>query len=444
MTLVEYGAHDIKPRKVFKLISGTENEATPSSFARQYMKILFVHDKFGAFGGAETNIRITAEVLGPRGHELGIAYMSGTGRDEAAWVQLFDHSWHLGSSPAEKVQSCIDEFEPDVIYVHSISDLELLQACLNSGAPAVRMVHDHDLYCLRSYKYNVLTRNNCMRPVSWRCVFPCMGCVTRDRESKLGMRLKSYVAKKREIALNQHFSKLVVYSRYSKAELVRNGFEPSRVEMVAPMRVEVPEVGASFSGENLVLFAGQLIRGKGVDYLLKSLAKVRAPFRAVIAGEGSHKAKCEALSSNLGLAGKVRFTGYLDREELQELYGRASVFAMSSLWPEPFGMAGPEAMLYGLPVVAFDAGGISEWLHHRQNGLLVPWGDTNAYAAAVTELLMNKDFGKELGKRGCAHVRASYSASVQVGKLENIFLGLTNTRNSGVMRRETVQECAVI
>ena len=82
--------------------------------------------------------------------------------------------------------------------------------------------------------------------------------------------------------------------------------------------------------------------------------------------------------------------GYVPRAELWQHYLDATVFAMSSVWPEPFGMVGPEAMRWGLPVVAFDAGGIREWLTDGENGFLVPWMNTQQYASRIEQLLSNK------------------------------------------------------
>jgi glycosyltransferase involved in cell wall biosynthesis len=73
---------------------------------------------------------------------------------------------------------------------------------------------------------------------------------------------------------------------------------------------------------------------------------------------------------------------------------------MSSVWPEPFGAAGLEAMRCGLPVVAFDAGGIREWLLDGVNGFLVPWMDRGAFARSVDTLLADKVLASRLGQRG--------------------------------------------
>src|SRR5205085_1729680 len=108
-------------------------------------------------------------------------------------------------------------------------------------------------------------------------------------------------------------------------------------------------------------------------------------------------------------------------DEMERSYLDASLFVVSSVWPEPFGLVGPEAMRYGLPVVAFDAGGIREWLLDGENGFLVPWMDTERFAARVQELLLNKPLARELGQRGRDRVHREYAAPVQVARLESLF-----------------------
>jgi glycosyltransferase involved in cell wall biosynthesis len=82
-----------------------------------------------------------------------------------------------------------------------------------------------------------------------------------------------------------------------------NGFDAKRIEIHAPVpRMGDPALRSSFSDRNLILYAGQIIRGKGVDVLLESLAKVKSNFECIILGDGNHKAYCEELSRKLGLA----------------------------------------------------------------------------------------------------------------------------------------------
>jgi glycosyltransferase involved in cell wall biosynthesis len=387
------------------------------------MRILFVHENFGAFGGAEANILATATELKERGHTVGILHGPSTGKGEAAWNETFQHRFplHLGRGISGEA-SARAIFQPDVIYVHKMSDPDVLEALLESGVPSVRMVHDHDLYCMRSYKYNYFTRHICERPLSPFCVFPCGAFVAHDREGAVPLKWVSYAAKIRELELNQRFDRLMVASQFMKEELLRNRFDARRIEIHPP----VPPKGdvswrSSFSDKNFIIYAGQVVRGKGVDVLLEGLAQVRVPFTCFIFGDGDHRAACEKLSRKLGFGDRVQFKGFVSSDEIAIFYRECSVVAVSSVWPEPFGAVGLEAMRFGLPVVAFDAGGIKEWLVDGHNGYLAPWMDRATFAARIEELLNNKTLGRQMGERGRKMVAEQYGFSKYISGLENLF-----------------------
>jgi glycosyltransferase involved in cell wall biosynthesis len=403
--------------------SYSSSAAPPIHFFK--MKLLFVHSGSGVFGGAEGNVRQTATELARRGHTLGLLHGMELPRKPAAeWSDIFSPSFAIGPGNSRgAVENALREFQPDVIYVHKMADLEVLESLLDSGVPQVRMVHDHDIYCLRGYKYNFFTRKICTRPASAHCIFPCGASLARNHGPGFPIKWASYRAKKREIKLNQRFQRLVVYSQYTRDELVRNGFDENKIEIHVPIHPDEagPPPQNSFSNRNLVLFIGQIIRGKGVDVLLESLAKVKAPFECLILGEGTHRPYCEKLSHRLGLTDRVHFMGFVPPQELKKYYPECSVFAVSSVWPEPFGMVGPEAMRFGLPVVAFDAGGVKEWLQDGYNGYLVPWMDRAAFASRVDELLRNKQLGRQMGEHGREWTARNYDFKTYIVKLEDMF-----------------------
>jgi glycosyltransferase involved in cell wall biosynthesis len=81
----------------------------------------------------------------------------------------------------------------------------------------------------------------------------------------------------------------------------------------------------------------------------------------------------------------VTMLGQLNSREVNAAIDASSLVAVPSLWPEPFGLMGIEAQARGRPVVAYDVGGISEWMGDA--GILVPRGDTGALARSISTVL---------------------------------------------------------
>src|SRR5580765_7620540 len=217
------------------------------------MIILFVHERFGAFGGAEANILATATELKERGHTVGIFHGPHTGQGEAAWLNTFQYHFPLENASTNQRAAC-ESFQTDVIYVHKMSDLELLEQLLDSDIPIIRMVHDHDVYCMRSYKYNYFTRHICERALTPYCVFPCGAFIARDRDGNLPLKWVSYTAKLRELELNRKFHRLIVATQFMKSELLRNQFDAAKIEVHAPVPPSGDESwGSSFSNQNHIV-----------------------------------------------------------------------------------------------------------------------------------------------------------------------------------------------
>ncbi|MDX1952002.1 MAG: glycosyltransferase family 4 protein [Verrucomicrobiota bacterium] len=386
------------------------------------MRILYVHERLGALGGAEANARITAESLKERGHSVGCLHGPGTGKGEEQWKQAFNFLYPLEGWSEGRLLEVIKEFQPDIFYIHKMPDLQLIELLLKTGVPMVRMVHDHDIYCMRSYKYHYFSRKICTRAASWYCLFPCAGMVVKNHGAGLPVKFLSFREKLREIRLNQQFDRMVVVSNYMREELLKNGFDGSRIEIHPPVpRMPATNIQSSFSDRNLIIYAGQIIRGKGVDVLIRALAQIKTHFECVVLGDGNHKRYCEELVQKLGLSNRVKFEGFIPQEKLTAYYKDCSVIALSSVWPEPIATIGLEVMRYGLPVVAFDAGGIRDWLKDGENGFLVPWMKIDDYAARLEQLLNDKELARRMGKNGLNLVNSRYHYSSYILDLEEMF-----------------------
>jgi glycosyltransferase involved in cell wall biosynthesis len=141
----------------------------------------------------------------------------------------------------------------------------------------------------------------------------------------------------------------------------------------------------------------------------------------VLAGEGPERERLAAAAASLGI--DAQFPGWVDAIERDRLVGRAALLAVPSQWPEPFGLVGLEAAVFGTPAVAFDAGGIAEWLTDGENGrLIAPQLGAAGLGDAMADILGNPDLRRTLaaGARAAAarfsldaHVRALTPVLVQ-------------------------------
>src|SRR6185503_17554504 len=104
------------------------------------MKILFVHERLGAFGGAEANVLVTARELKRRGYEISLLHGRSTGQAETLWTETFCPRFALEKDSTAATQKVLWDVEPDLIFVHKLSDLKALEALVASGTPLVRMI----------------------------------------------------------------------------------------------------------------------------------------------------------------------------------------------------------------------------------------------------------------------------------------------------------------
>ncbi len=100
----------------------------------------------------------------------------------------------------------------------------------------------------------------------------------------------------------------------------------------------------------------------------------------VIAGSGPLRGELAAAAERDG--SRLEVLGWVDRDRLSGVYRRARALVLPSRWQEPFGIVGLEALRFGVPVAAWESGGVGEW--HPGPGL-VRWGDVEALAGALAE-----------------------------------------------------------
>jgi 1,4-alpha-glucan branching enzyme len=164
-----------------------------------------------------------------------------------------------------------------------------------------------------------------------------------------------------------------------------------------------------------VFFAGRLVAAKGAAVLMRAMRDLDTEL--VIGGEGRDGPKLRRLAERLGIAGRVRFTGWLSEQEMARELASAAVVAMPSVWPEPFGIVAIEALAAGTPVVVSATGGVLDWVQDGVNALAVAPGAVAPLAAALRRLLEDPAYGEVLAAEGKAMVASRYSEERHVEML---------------------------
>ncbi len=174
------------------------------------------------------------------------------------------------------------------------------------------------------------------------------------------------------------------------AAVAAYGVAPDRIAVVPPgldKPASPPEPSAS-GGSVRLLCVATLTPRKGHLVLLEALARLAdLDWRLVcIGGFDRDPATAEAVRARIAgddaLRGRVTLAGEWQPDRLGEAYAAADLFVLPS-FHEGFGMAYAEAMAYGLPVIATDAGAIPQTVPRDTAGLLVPPGDPAALAGTL-------------------------------------------------------------
>ena len=207
---------------------------------------------------------------------------------------------------------------------------------------------------------------------------------------------------------------------------VAPGFEFSRATDLSgkPRLITVAMMRAGVKLKSYLTLARILDRCRGEDWTLSIIGDgpCRAEIGAAFAGQPE---------------GRITWHGQLDRDATQAELARHDIF----LWPgigEAYGLVYLEAQAAGLPVVAFDSGGVAETVRAGETALLVPEHDDEALAAALTRLLRDRALREGMG--AAAH-RFILAERTPARAAERLAEGLTlAVRNRSAKLRSPARE----
>jgi glycosyltransferase involved in cell wall biosynthesis len=341
-------------------------------------------------GGPASHAPELAEFLLGRGHAVEVV----TTADAQPAGQAYEVRWVDRAAPAgvrhARVAAWIREraTHNDVVYATSMLGRAVLGSTLARRPVVVKLVADE------AYE----------RARRWGLFDGDLDAFQRFRG---GMRVR-LLRKARDRALRR-VDHLVCPSGYLAALAVGWGVPQERVTVLpnaAPSLPALPdrdEARERLGVDGLALaFAGRITKQKSLGVALDALARVQDA-SLLVAGDGPDLSDVRRRAAELGLDGRVRFLGPLDRVAVLTLFRGADASLLTSSW-ENFPHTVVEALAVGTPVIATRVGGVPELVRDEENGLLVPPGDAEAVARAARRLIGEPGLRERLAAAAAASV----------------------------------------
>ncbi|HEX6748129.1 MAG TPA: glycosyltransferase family 4 protein [Longimicrobium sp.] len=403
------------------------------------MRILFANDGIGDAGGVQTYLAAVMPALAARGHDVALLHLDALRGGEGTPAPSGAPHFCIAERGMDGALADARAWRPDVAFSHNMRPLDVDRA-LMAMAPAVKFMHGYFGTCIGGQKAHLFPHPT---PCERRFGPACLALYVPRRNGRLSL---PYISEQWRWANEQkslfaRYAAVVTASGHMRREYVRNGVAETKAHAI-PL-FSTLEIGedAGAPAEFRVLFLGRMTRLKGGDALIRAVARtsreIGRPIALTMSGDGPQRGEWEQLARALGVA--AAFPGWVDADERLRLFRAASVLAVPSVWPEPFGLVGLEAGSQGVPSIAFDVGGIGEWLKDGDNGRLVPGHPPRAEALgdALARAATHPDELAAMRPRALATARRM-SLDAHVDALEHVLAAASGGASGDVSAASSV------
>lgn len=381
------------------------------------MRVVILGDTALADGGAETLSVLMSQLLVARG--IPVTYIAGDDAPDSGLgsagvdvrvigVGRVNPRAALGSLTAAiynpRVKSYLARFlsendGPDIVYhVHAWSKA-LSPSVFEALAPVADRVfiHTHDFFltCPNANYFNFRTQRPCgQTPMTLRCI--ATACSKRNYADKAWRVTRGFV-------LDSLVDRAAPWRLLMIHERMRDRFEASgfaRERLTTVPNPSEPLVAApvNAASNRRFLFVGRLSREKGPD--LACAAATAAGVDLTVVGDGEMRKDLEASYPN------VRFAGWMTKAQMAPIAAESRALLLSSRSPEPFGLAVPEALGCGLPVLAAETAFLAEDLVRHGCGESLNALDTPGFAARIAALAADDVRTADMSRRALGAFRS--------------------------------------
>lgn len=349
--------------------------------------ILQVHNFYQIPGGEDVVVRNEKRLLEEHGHKVYTYYRSNSELRELGLPGklLLPFTAVYSRKTAREVARIIRENDIDIVHVHNTLTMispSVFYAARRCGVPVVQTLHNFRMLCPAGsfFRDNVICEE---------CVSGGMRCAVRHkcyRGSAAQTIVSAMILKIHRMLGTYRKVNFICLTEFNRDKLLNS----LKKQIVNPARVYIKPnftfaedvvPGERGAKEDYFLFAGRVEALKGVDIAIKAFEKLPDE-RLYIAGRGPMMDEMQAYVKDHRME-NVRFLGYLQKEEMSEIFYHAKAVIMTSQCYEAFAMTIAEAYSYGVPVIAGRVGNMDGMVQEGKTGVKFTYNSAEDLAKQV-------------------------------------------------------------
>lgn len=393
------------------------------------MKILLIHNRYRYPGGEDQVFRREAELLSSVGHSV-LEYTRDNREIEEEGI-LYKASlaartlWAWDAQ--RELRAILKAERPDVAHFHNSFPLispAAYYVCQEFGVPVVQTLHNTRLLCPggSSYRAGEICEECLRKTVPWPGVLhSCYRGSLAQSAVVAGMLSVHKLLGTWQTKVDAY----IVSTKFFRKKFVDAGLPPDRVFWKPHFLDGDPGVKPRQS--DYALFAGRLVREKGIGTLLGAWKLLRARIPLRIAGDGPERKAFEAAAKHAGMS-DIYFDGWLSPERLRSVMTQAAFLIFPSQSSETFGLPIIEAFASGIPVIASRLGATTEIIEGGKTGLHFNPGDAADLASRVEWMWTHQKEAEVMGRAARTEYAEKYTAERSYELLMNIYGAVLNRK----------------
>lgn len=387
--------------------------------------ILIVHNYYQIPGGEDTVVANEKKMLEDYGHKVILYSRNNSELKNMSKLQKIMLPFTTVFNPRtyREIKRLIKEEHMNIVHVHNTLNLispSVYYAARAMKVPVVQTIHNFRLLCPGATFY----RDG---HICEDCVTKGLGCAVKHscyRGSKL--QTLACVISTKVHRMTGIYGKIsyICLTEFNKEKLLQLN-RPGKRQIIDPRKVYIKpnftfdsSLRLSELDREYYLFIGRVEKIKGLDILLNAFAELLNE-EVVIAGTGSQLEEYKKLATD-----NVKFTGFLDRNELIRYLSKAKAVVVPSQWYETFGMIIVEAYAAHKPVIVGNIGNIASLVEDGITGLYFDYDSEKSLENAIHKFeQMNT---KELEVNAYKKYKTEFTDEVNYSILKLIYDAVTN------------------